>query len=65
MHQKIKRLLALLAVVIIALLYLATLVLSFMKDEQASELLMIALVATVVIPVLLYVYLWLLEQFRK
>ena len=65
MHQKIKQLLALLAVVIIALLYLATLVLSIFKTEQAQELLMVSLVATVVVPVLLYIYLWLFEQFRK
>lgn len=65
MHQKIKRLLALLAVTTIVLLYLATLVLSFFKTEQAQELLMISLVATVVVPVLLYIYLWLFEQFRK
>ena len=59
MYQKTKRILALLAVIIIALLYGAVLVLAFMKGEQAKNLLMVAIVASVVLPVLLYIYLWL------
>ena len=65
MYQKTKRILALLAVILILLLYLTTLVLSFFKSERTGELLMISLVATVVIPVLLYLYLWLYRTFRK
>ena len=65
MYKKIKRILALLAVIVIVLLYLTTLILSFMKSERAAELLSISLVATVVIPVLLYIYLWLFRLFRK
>lgn len=65
MYQKIKRILAMLAIIIIALLYLTTLVLSFFQSEQAGELLMIAIVATVVLPVLLYIYLWLFRVFGK
>lgn len=64
MYQKLKRILALGAVIVIALLYLSTLILSFCKSEQAGELLMISLVATVVIPVLLYLYLWLFRLFK-
>lgn len=64
MYQKIKRILALLAVIIIVLLYLATLVLSFFHSEQAKDLLMISIVATVVLPVLLYIYLWLFRLFK-
>ena len=65
MYQKIKRILALLTVAIIALLYLAVIILSFMKGEQPGNLLMIAIVATVVLPVLLYIYLWLFRLFVK
>ena len=65
MYQKVKRTLALAAVVIIALLYLAVFILSFFKGEDAGELLMIALVATVVLPVLFYIYLWLFHLFHK
>lgn len=64
MYQKIKRILALLAVIVIALLYLTTLVLSFFQSEQAGELLAISIVATVVIPVLLYIYLWLFRLIK-
>lgn len=63
MYQKIKRILAMLTVIIIALLYLSTLILSFFQSEQAGELLMISIVATVVLPVLLYIYLWLFRLF--
>lgn len=65
MYQKLKRILALSAVAVILLLYLLTFVLSFWKSEQAKELLLISLTATVVIPVLLYLYLWLFRMFHK
>lgn len=64
MYQKIKRVLALAAVIIIALLYAATFVLSFLPGDQAKDLLMVSIVATVVIPVLLYIYLWLFRLFK-
>ena len=65
MYQKIKRLLALLDVIIILLLYLSAFILSLFHNEKTEELLMISLVATVVIPVLLYIYLWLFRLFQK
>lgn len=65
MYQKVKRILALAAVAVIALLYLAVLVLAFAGSEQTGELLLIAIVATVVLPVLLYIYLWLFRLFHK
>ena len=64
MYQKIKRILALAAVIIIVLLYAATFVLSFLPGDQAKDLLMVSIVATVVIPVLLYIYLWLFRLFN-
>lgn len=64
MYQKIKRFLALAAVIIIVLLYAATFILSFLPDNRAKDLLMLSMVATVVIPVLLYIYLWLFRLFK-
>ena len=64
MYQKLKRILALTAVVIILLLYAATFVLSLLPGDQANDLLMVSIVATVVIPVLLYNYLWLFRLFK-
>ncbi len=65
MYKKIKRVLALAAVIFIILLYLTTLVLSFIQSEQAKDLLLISIVATVVLPVLIYIYLWLLRVFGQ
>ena len=65
MYQKLRRNLALLTVILILLIYLAVFVLSLFHNEQSGELLMIALVATIVIPVLIYIYLWLFRIFRK
>lgn len=65
MYQKLKRILALLAAAVILLLYLVTFLLSLSQNEKTGDLLMISLVATVVIPVLLYLYLWLFRLFRK
>ena len=64
MYQKLKRILALGAVIIILLLYAATFVLSLLPGNQAKDLLMVSIVATVVIPVLLYIYLWLFRLFK-
>ncbi len=64
MYKKIKRILSILALIVIAGLYLAVLLLSFSGSEQAGELLMIAIVATGVLPVLLYIYFWLIKLFK-
>ncbi|MBS6397312.1 MAG: hypothetical protein KH452_09210 [Clostridiales bacterium] len=63
MYQKLKRFLALSGVAVIVLLYLTTFLLSLFQNEKTGELLMLSIVATVVIPVLLYIYLWLLRVF--
>jgi ABC-type transport system involved in cytochrome c biogenesis permease component len=65
MYQKIKRILALLGVIVIVLLYAATLILALFGNDQSGELLLTSIVATVVIPVLIYIYLWLYKLFRK
>lgn len=65
MFQKTKRILALLAVAVIVLLYLTTLILALTGNDQSGDLLMVSIIATVIIPVLLYIYLWLFRLFRK
>ena len=52
MYQKLKRILALGAVIIILLLYAATFVLSLLPGNQAKDLLMVSS------PVLLYFFGW-------
>ena len=65
MLKKMKRALALGAVVAIALLFMVTLILAFVDTDKARELLMVSIVATVVIPTLIYIYLWLFQVFAK
>ena len=65
MLKKMKRALALGAVAAIALLFMVTLILAFIDTEKARELLMASIVATIVIPTLIYVYLWLFQLFTK
>ena len=65
MHKKIKRILALAAVIIIAALYLTTLVLSLIGNEASREMLAASITATVILPVLLYIYMWLYRTFGK
>lgn len=64
MYKKIKRILALAAVIIIGCLYALTLLLALSPGDGADELLMLSIVATVVLPVLLYIYLWLFRLFK-
>ena len=65
MLMKMKRALALGAVAAIALLFSITLLLAFVDTDKARDLLIASLVATVVIPTLIYVYLWLFQLFTK
>ncbi len=54
--KKTKRILALIGALLLALLYLSTLVFALMKSAVASDLLKASLICTVIIPVLLYGY---------
>ncbi|MEG0369822.1 MAG: hypothetical protein RSB57_05400 [Hungatella sp.] len=59
-----KRIGAIVILVLIALLYIATLVLSFLDSPFARDCLMAALFCTVVLPVVAYAYL-LIDKNRK
>ena len=65
MYEKIKRILAIAAVLIIAALYLSTLVLALTGGPGSGEMLAAAVAATVILPVLLYIYMWLYRTFGK
>ncbi len=51
-----KRIAALVAVVLIGLLYLSTLILAFMGNPHTSGLLMASLFCTIVVPVVIYAW---------
>ena len=57
--KKRKRIAARICLVIIGLLYLATIILTFIDGELAKRLLTSCLIATVFVPALAWVYIWL------
>ena len=63
--KKVKRILAAAAVVILAGLYLCSLIFALIDHPMKDSLLTASLYATVVIPVLLYVFLFVTKLFRR
>ena len=59
MKQKGKRIAALICVILLVLLYVATLVVSLLDFEGSDQLFASCIVATIVLPILLWVYIWL------
>lgn len=58
-----KRILAIVALILISILYLAAFVLAFINSPLARSLLMAALFCTIVLPAVLYGYLVFTERF--
>ncbi|MCU6760916.1 hypothetical protein OCV88_01030 [Brotonthovivens ammoniilytica] len=54
--KKIKQLLALLGVLLLAGLYISTLIFALIGSSQSMELLKVSLIFTIIVPVLLWVY---------
>ena len=65
MSRKIKRIIALLGVIILIGLYLTTLILAFVDPTEAKNWLKAALVCTVIIPVFFYAYLLIYRNLKK
>lgn len=63
--KKTKRILALIGAVLLAALYLSTLIFALMKSELAVSLLKISVFCTIVIPVLLYGYILIYRVLNK
>lgn len=63
--MKLKRILALIGVVCLALMYILTLVFSLMEGELAADLFKVSVILTLIIPVLLYVYNMFFRYFQK
>lgn len=58
MNSKKKRIAALICVILLLLLYIATLVVSLLNFDGATELFAACITATIVLPVLLWAYIW-------
>lgn len=56
--KKMKRILALIGVVLLVCLYLSTLVFAFMGSEKSLDYLKVSIYATVVVPALLWAYMF-------
>ncbi len=65
MKEKVKRILALCGALLLAALYLITLVLAFIDPTEAKNWLKAAVVCTVIIPVFLYAYILIYRYLKK
>ncbi len=61
----VKRILAIIGIVILVGLYVTTLILAISGDESYTRWFTASIVATVVVPVMLYVYQWLYKLVKK
>ncbi|MCI8596847.1 MAG: hypothetical protein HFJ10_00145 [Lachnospiraceae bacterium] len=65
MFQKLKRIFALAGAILLACLYLVTLVLAFVDPTASKDWLKASLVCTVVIPCFLYAYILIYRYLKK
>lgn len=63
--SKTKRIAALFGVFLLLMLYIITLISAFMDFEGSGRLFQACLAATVGVPILLWIYLWLFGRFKK
>ena len=64
MKSKAKQIAAIGAVVIIVAIYIVTLILGITNNENTSSWFMAAIVATVVLPVISWVYIWIYQRVK-
>ena len=65
MFRKLKRILALLGAVLLAGMYLITIVLAFMDHTATRDWLMASVICTIVIPCFLYAYILVDRHLKK
>ena len=65
MSPKIKRVVALLGVVILVGLYLSTLILAFVDPTASKDWLKASIICTIIIPVFFYAYLLVYRNLKK
>lgn len=64
MHQKLKRVLALVLVIFLLAMYAATFILSFQKNENAQMMFRVSLACTFMVPIFLYVIMLVAKALR-
>lgn len=65
MRKKSTRILAVIGVVLLASLYVSSLIFALIDHPVATTLLKISFVGTIVIPIMLYVYMMIFRVFHK
>ena len=63
--NKLKRILALLTVIILTVLYVATLIFALIDSPWAFSMFKACIGMTVILPVLLYIYFWIYKVLNK
>lgn len=62
--NKLKRILAMITVIILAVLYAATLIFALIDSPWAFSMFRVCIGMTVILPVLLYIYFWIYKVLK-
>ena len=65
MNKKTKQVLAIAAIVIIVALYIVTLFLGIFHNENTHQWFMACIIATVALPILIYIFIWLAGKVKS
>lgn len=65
MNNKAKRIMAIIGIIILVGLYITTLLLAIFGNEHTTSWFMACIAATVIVPIMMYVYSWLYKLLKK
>ena len=65
MKNKAKQIAAITAIVLIVAMYIVTLILGITNNENTQQWFMAAIIATIVLPVMAYVYIWIYKKVQE
>ena len=65
MNNKTKRIMAIIGIIILVGLYITTLLLAIFGNEHTNSWFMACIAATVIVPVMMWVYSWLYKLLKK
>ena len=65
MKNKAKQIAAITAIVLIVAMYIVTLILGITNNENTQQWFMAAIIATIVLPVMAYVYIWIYKRVQE
>ncbi len=57
-QKRVKQILAIIGLVIIAGLYITTLVLALIGSESTKQLFLVSIICTIVVPLIIYIFSW-------